>query len=74
MKPICSVNGGWCILPIKIEYRTISPFSGIETVPQVYITGVSGGRECGFTLPDGLTFAQFMRDYANCNDPIYFIE
>lgn len=62
MKPICSIKGEWCITPTRIwadNGRVV-----VENVDTIH----------RFLPPNGMTFEQFMRDYAGCTAPIYFVE
>ena len=66
MKPIASRNEEWAITPVSIMRRT----DGNDG----YVLSASNGDEFGMTLPDGLTFAQFLDQYNRCTDAIYFID
>jgi len=67
MKPIASRKLGWCAVPYAIE---IHP--SLEGVIIIYF----GNKEepLSVSLPKGLTFAQFMQQYNDCTDAIYFID
>ena len=65
MKPIASRNGGWIVVPLLIESAFDGKAIGISYETQKSIW--SG-------LPDGLTFSQFLDQYAACTDAIYFID
>lgn len=62
MKPICSIKGEWCVAP-----------TGIRT-DNGYVVVDNADTRRSFLLPNGMTFEQFMRDYASCTTPIYFVE
>lgn len=65
MKPICSIEGGWCVEPQAVNIdRRIPERVNVET----------DGLLRSFELPGGVSYEQFMRDYANCTTPIYFVE
>ena len=62
MKPIASRLGGWVVQPISI------------TMDMGYVKVVCSSGSARVPLPDGLTFSQFLDQYAACSDPIYFID
>lgn len=64
MKPIASRKNGWVVQPTSIS-------SGIYGT--VYVMA-DGEKPRAAILPDGLTFAQFLDQYAACAGPIYFID
>ena len=62
MKPICSIKDGWCVAPAEIWTKN----------GRILVENVATRHS--LLLPNGMTFEQFMRDYANCTAPIYFVE